>query len=111
MKLLASAFSLVLLFFLNNTSHAQEKEILLRNDNPSGKEIIRITPQGDHVIRNIHQPSITPYIPSREKATGAAVIIAPGGGHRELWIDHEGYRVAAWLRDKGIAAFVLKYRL
>jgi acetyl esterase/lipase len=39
------------------------------------------------------------------------VIIAPGGGHRELWIDHEGYNPAKWLAEKGIAAFVLKYRL
>jgi endo-1,4-beta-xylanase len=39
------------------------------------------------------------------------VIIAPGGGHRELWIDHEGYAVAEWLSDHGIAGFVLKYRL
>jgi endo-1,4-beta-xylanase len=44
-------------------------------------------------------------------ATGAAIVIAPGGGHRELWIDHEGYNVAEWLREHGIAAFVLKYRL
>jgi len=39
------------------------------------------------------------------------VIIAPGGGHRELWITHEGYNEAKWLSEKGIAAFVLKYRL
>jgi endo-1,4-beta-xylanase len=39
------------------------------------------------------------------------VIVAPGGGHRELWIDHEGYAVAEWLSDHGIAGFVLKYRL
>ncbi|MEP7144862.1 MAG: alpha/beta hydrolase, partial [Ferruginibacter sp.] len=65
----------------------------------------------DHVISNIHHPSITPYIPSSQKATGAAVIIAPGGGHRELWITHEGYNPAKWFSDRGIAAFVLKYRL
>jgi acetyl esterase/lipase len=56
-------------------------------------------------------PSITPYLPSEEKATHAAVIIAPGGGHRELWIDHEGYNPAKWFAERGIAAFVLKYRL
>ena len=90
---------------------AQEKEILLWQNNPPGKEKVRVTNQGDHVISNVHQPSITPYIPGKEKSTGAAVIVAPGGGHRELWIDHEGYRVADWLKSKGIAAFVLKYRL
>jgi acetyl esterase/lipase len=59
----------------------------------------------------VQQPSITPYLPEPDKATGAAVIIAPGGGHSEIWIDHEGYNVAEWLRDHGVAAFVLKYRL
>jgi endo-1,4-beta-xylanase len=74
-------------------------------------EMVRISPQGDHVLSGIHSPSVTVYLPSPDKATGAAVIIAPGGGHRELWIDHEGYAVAEWLSDHGIAGFVLKYRL
>jgi endo-1,4-beta-xylanase len=52
-----------------------------------------------------------PYLPPKEKATGAAIIIAPGGGHRELWIDHEGYNIARWFSERGVAAFVLKYRL
>jgi endo-1,4-beta-xylanase len=67
--------------------------------------------EGDQVLSNIHHPSITPYLPSKETASGAAVIVIPGGGHRELWITHEGYNEAEWLRKKGIAAFVLKYRL
>ncbi len=74
-------------------------------------EIVHLSPQGDHIISGIHQPSITPYLPAPGAATGAAVIIAPGGGHKELWIDHEGYRVAEWLSARGVAAFVLKYRL
>ena len=60
---------------------------------------------------NIHNPSIVAYLPAKEKATGAAVIICPGGGHRNLAIDHEGYNVGRWLSDHGIAGFVLKYRL
>ena len=63
------------------------------------------------VVSNIHNPSITPFLPDANKATGAAVIIAPGGGHMFLSINHEGYDVARILRDHGIAAFVLKYRL
>jgi acetyl esterase/lipase len=74
-------------------------------------ESVRITELGEHVVSNVHRPSITPYLPASGDATGAAVIVIPGGGHRELWMDHEGYRVGAWLRDHGIAAFVLKYRL
>jgi endo-1,4-beta-xylanase len=59
----------------------------------------------------VHRPSLTVYLPSKDTATGAAVIIAPGGGHRELWTDHEGHNVAKWLSARGVAAFVLKYRL
>ena len=81
--------------------------------NPKGsEEIVRIyEPTGDHLISNVHNPSVIPYIPSKEKATGIAVVIAPGGGHREIWIDHEGHNVAKRLSENGIAAFILKYRL
>src|SRR5579862_6076345 len=72
-------------------------------------ERVRLTPQGEHIVSNINQPSITPYLPV--KASGAGIVVLPGGGHRELWMDHEGYRVGRWLSDHGIAAFVLKYRL
>jgi len=62
-------------------------------------------------ISNIHHPSLLAFLPAKEKATGAAVIVAPGGGHQRQVIQHEGYNVARWLADRGIAAFVLKYRL
>lgn len=62
-------------------------------------------------ISNIHQPSLTVYLPAAGKANGCAVIIAPGGGHARLAIQHEGYNVAEWLAARGITAFILKYRL
>jgi acetyl esterase/lipase len=62
-------------------------------------------------VRNVANPTLTPYLPDPAKATGAAVIVAPGGAFRILAMDHEGYRVAQWLADHGIAAFLLKYRL
>ena len=93
------------------------KEILLWPDGAPGSEgktgdtVVRIADNGEHVLSNIHKPSLTPYLPSADKATGCAVIVAPGGGHRELWSDHEGHNVARWLSEHGIAAFVLQYRL
>lgn len=63
------------------------------------------------VLSNIHKPSITVYLPPAKSATGAATLVIPGGGFRSNWITHEGYRVAEWLASRGIAAFVLKYRL
>ncbi len=62
-------------------------------------------------ITNIHHPSLTPYLPESGKSTGVAVIICPGGGHAKLCVGHEGFALAEWFRDRGIAAFVLKYRL
>ena len=62
-------------------------------------------------VSSIHEPSLTVFLPSKDKATGAAVVILPGGGHRFLSIDHEGYDVARWLAGKGVAGLVLKYRL
>ncbi len=76
-----------------------------------GGETVRETEQGEHVVSNVHQPSIAIYLPPKKGATGAAVVVVPGGGHRELWMDHEGYNVANFLNSQGIAAFVLKYRL
>jgi acetyl esterase/lipase len=65
----------------------------------------------DYWVKNIHNPSITVYLPPKDKATGAAVIICPGGGHRELVFNAEGRQPAEFLNSLSVAAFVLKYRL
>ena len=76
-----------------------------------GEEKVRLSGEGEHVVSGIHHPSLTVYLPPKNQATGAAIVICPGGGHRELWMDHEGYRVARWFAGHGVAAFILKYRL
>ena len=63
------------------------------------------------IARNVSIPTMTPVLPDPAKATGAAVIVAPGGAYLSLSMDSEGFAVARWLADHGIAAFVLKYRL
>src|SRR6266446_1738908 len=80
------------------------------SEGKTAKEVVEVK-IGERNVQGIHNPSLTPYLPSKDKATGAAVIVIPGGGHRFLAIDHEGYNVAQWLSERGIAAFVLKYRL
>lgn len=65
----------------------------------------------DYWVRNVNNPSITAYLPPKEKANGAAVVIAPGGGFRELVFDAEGRQAAEFLNSIGVAAFALKYRL
>jgi acetyl esterase/lipase len=77
----------------------------------AGQEKVRLTDGGEHIVSNVHAPTITVYLPPIGKATGASVVVVPGGGHTELWMDHEGYHIAEFLTDHGIAAFVLKYRL
>ena len=81
-------------------SRKDEKEVRDRQDKDGG-----------YRLTNVHNPYVTVFLPPKEKATGAAVVVVPGGGHRELWPKHEGENVAQWLADRGVAAVVLRYRL
>ncbi|MES2738203.1 MAG: alpha/beta hydrolase [Verrucomicrobiota bacterium] len=107
-------FSLLLPALLATASWAadQPAALPLWEKGAPGSEARAAEPEkqeGSNVM-NVHVPTITPYIPTKD-ATGVAVIIAPGGGHSKLCLGHEGYALAEWFRDHGIAAFVLKYRL
>jgi acetyl esterase/lipase len=75
------------------------------------KEDVTTSASGELRVAGIHSPSITPYLPAAEAATGLGILVIPGGGHRMLAITHEGYNVAEWFQRRGIAAFVLKHRL
>ena len=66
---------------------------------------------GSHFARNVTVATLTPFFPNPAKASGAAVVVAPGGGFRTLSMENEGWNVARALAEKGVAAFVLKYRL
>jgi len=70
-----------------------------------------LIPPSLKVIRNVSRPTLTAYLPDPATANGAAAIVCPGGGFHFLSIDMEGTDVARWLTARGIAAFVLKYRL
>ncbi len=89
------------------------KEISLWSDGAPGFE----SRKNEHAqakdwwVKNIHNPSITVFLPPKDKATGAAVLICPGGGHRQLVITAEGNDPAAYFNSIGVAAIVLKYRL
>jgi acetyl esterase/lipase len=65
----------------------------------------------DYYVRNINNPSITVFLPPKEKTNGCAVIVAPGGGFHELVYDAEGKQAAEFFNSIGVATFVLKYRL
>ncbi len=107
---------LVLAFFALPASlaAAQEPQVVpLWTNGAPGSEARRHEPEiaKDYWVRNIHDPSVTVYLPPRDKATGAAVVICPGGGHRELVFGAEGDDPARFLSGLGVAAFALKYRL
>lgn len=78
---------------------------------PSRVQETSVTEGAGVRISNVIQPTLTVYMPAREKAIGTSVIICPGGGYARLAIDYEGYDVARRLNEMGVAAFVLKYRL
>lgn len=61
--------------------------------------------------RNVTRPTLLPVLPEAGEATGAAVIVIPGGGFQFVSMDNEGYPIAEWLAARGVAAFVLKYRV
>ena len=63
------------------------------------------------IISKITRPTLTAFIPEKEKANGAAVLICPGGGYSIVAAGHEGYDVAKKFNEFGVAAFVLKYRI
>lgn len=80
--------------------------------NPAQHEsTIEIPGKGLHIVRNVTTPTLTVFPAKSAAPTHTAVIIAPGGGFRVLAIDQEGYSVAEWFSQRGISAFVLKYRL
>ena len=66
---------------------------------------------GNFILSKISRPTLTVYLPAAKNATGAAIIICPGGGYWVNAAKHEGFDVAELFKEMGIAAFVLKYRL
>lgn len=113
MLLRVTPLPLLLLLSLAARAAVSPPVVPLWPDGAPGSEARRHEPEkvAGTNVSNIHHPSITAYLPPRELATGCAVVVAPGGGHARVVIQHEGYNVAEWLAARGIAAFVLKYRL
>lgn len=111
-------FILLSLCTLANASLHAQKVIQLYQGKPKGSENWTWSEQtstknmfNSEVVYNVVQPTITAYLPSPQNANGTAIIVAPGGAFHTLSINSEGVDVAKWLNSKGVAAFVLKYRV
>jgi acetyl esterase/lipase len=108
-------FSLLLFIVVYQTLFSQNMVVPLWDGDPpnyreSGEAAIWDT--SDIVrVSLVQKPDIAVFLPSRKNATGEAVVICPGGGYHILAYDWEGSDIARWLNSKGVAAFVLKYRL
>ena len=107
-----------MLFFSFVLLHGQEKTIRVWEHRIPGAiadtsyRTKTIYINGNHPrLMNVTDPTLDVYPVRGDHATGAAVIICPGGAYMRLAVDHEGSEVAVWLNDLGITAFVLKYRL
>jgi dienelactone hydrolase len=99
---------------LLTSSWAQAQQVIpLWDKGAPGFEARRVEPEShaDWWYKNIHNPSLTVFEPAPGKANGAAVIVAAGGGHRELVFNPEGVEPAQFLAKLGVTAFALKYRL
>lgn len=99
-------------------SFAQETVIPLYNGAAPGSEswnwdeaVYTNSQMKANIVYNVSKPTLTAYLPSKATANGTSVIVAPGGAFHILSIDNEGIDVAKWLNERGITAFVLKYRL
>lgn len=115
--LYSTAIVVVLSFNFVFTLHAQHDEIKIWKGKAPGSEgwnhqETSVEDLSDiKSIQNVVNPTITPYLPDLEIANGTALLVCPGGGFRGLSWDSEGTHVAEWLNSKGIAAFILKYRV
>jgi len=113
MKPLACLSSALLFCVLAIAGKAEPQVIPLWDKGAPGFENRRDEPEvaKDYWVKNIHNPSITVFPAPKEKANGTAVLIVPGGGHRELVFNAEGVEPAKFLNDLGVTCFVLKHRL
>lgn len=109
-----SIFLSLCLLITINTCFSQETIQLWSGEIPNHQKTNEVETQekGDILwIKNVQEPSLEIYLPTKRNATGKAMVICPGGGYQGLAYDWEGTDIAKWLNSKGIAAFVLKYRL
>ncbi len=115
--ILRTIFMLLILFLLAGVSRAQKVIPLYSGAAPGSEKWTQkekeyfSTVFNTQVVTNVTQPTLTAYLPTKDSANGTTVIVCPGGGFFALSINSEGADVAKWLAARGVAAFVLKYRL
>lgn len=102
---------LIVLLGLSSGGFAQQELSLYPGAIPNARKAPNEETNQKNVFKNVSVPTLSVYLPPAGTETGAAVIVCPGGGYGVLVMEWEGYRIAKALNQKGIAAFILKYRL
>jgi acetyl esterase/lipase len=105
--------------FLIQTAAVYSQKVIAIQTTPAPEGLVWKNPEREtydsifktEIVANVSSPTLTVYLPAPEKATGTALVVAPGGGFHTLSINNEGNDVAKWCVERGIAAFVLRYRL
>ncbi len=115
MRVAAVVSAIVL--FLSATAFAADAPVVLlwpqgapHSEGKTADENVKVG-NGERVVTGVNKPSLTVFVPEKEKATGVGVLIAPGGGHYQLSYDSEGCFLGEWFAERGISAFVLTNRL
>jgi len=104
----------LILFFILTSHFTHSQTIMKVWPNGTPGEIVSPKPEetfDGKRVRYVSEPTLTIYLPTKELNTNVAVVICPGGGYGMEAMDHEGYEVAEFLQNQGIAGIVLKYRL
>ncbi|MFZ9662124.1 MAG: alpha/beta hydrolase, partial [Chitinophagaceae bacterium] len=116
-KEIAFILMLFVIVFFSNSLFSQQKIKLYQGRAPGSENWqwtegeLKQNEFATPITYNVVEPELYIYLPEKEKANGTSVIIAPGGAFHILSMDSEGHDVAKWLNERGIAAFVIKYRL
>ena len=103
----------LLMFTISFSAQAQNQLVKIWSNLAPGSENKENNEQWTESksVTNVYQPNLTPFLLQNQSGPSPAVIIFPGGGYHQIVMEKEGYKVARWLNENGISAFVLKYRL
>jgi acetyl esterase/lipase len=113
MILKRQTFFIHLLFAISFSTQSQTQVIKIWPKLAPGSEVLEDKEQWteDKSVSNVYQPDLTICLPMHQTGLCPAMVIFPGGGYRKIDIKKEGYKIAKWVNENGIAAFLLKYRL
>jgi acetyl esterase/lipase len=111
LKFIPTPMQTALLVAMAVANAASAQDYLAPVNNPTTELLWLNGAPGAQGTEDEDKPALTIYLPSKPQDTGIGIVVCPGGSYQHLAMDHEGHQVARWLTSRGIAAFIVKYRL